>query len=79
MVRRLAGAARRGGLIHRPRRQACPLVLVHWSGRGKTSGVELDQMRTKGASLFHVRDGNVTRLVLYLDSELALDALDLRE
>jgi hypothetical protein len=41
-------------------------VLVHWSGRGKTSGVELDQMRTKGASLFHVRDGNVTRLVLYL-------------
>jgi ketosteroid isomerase-like protein len=55
------------------------LVLVHWSGRGKTSGVELDQMRTKGASLFHLRDGKVTRLVPYLDSELALDALDLRE
>jgi ketosteroid isomerase-like protein len=55
------------------------LVLVHWNGRGKTSGVELGRMRTKGASLFHVRDGKVTRLVLYLDSELALDALGLRE
>ena len=53
------------------------LVLAHWSGRGKTSGVELDQMRTKGASLFHVRNGKVTRLVLHLDSELALDALGL--
>ena len=55
------------------------LVLVHWSGRGKTSGLELGPMRTKGASLFHVRDGKVTRLVLYLDRELGLEELGLRE
>src|SRR3989442_2656253 len=30
------------------------LVLAHRSGRGKTSGVELGQMRAKGANLFHV-------------------------
>jgi ketosteroid isomerase-like protein len=36
-------------------------------------------MRTKGASLFHVRDGKVTRLVLYLDMERGLEALGLRE
>src|SRR5438132_5837918 len=27
----------------------CVLVLGHFSGRGKTSGLELGQMRTKGA------------------------------
>jgi ketosteroid isomerase-like protein len=39
------------------------LVLVHATGRGKKSGVELGQIGTKGASLFHVRDGKVTKLV----------------
>jgi ketosteroid isomerase-like protein len=38
------------------------LVLVHRSGRGKTSGLEIGEMRGKGANLFHVRDGKVTRL-----------------
>jgi ketosteroid isomerase-like protein len=47
------------------------LVLAHWSGRGKTSGLELGQMRTKSASLFHVRGGKVTKLVLYVDAERA--------
>src|SRR5437870_6351158 len=28
------------------------LVLVRWSGRGKTSGVELGQISAKGAGLF---------------------------
>jgi ketosteroid isomerase-like protein len=40
------------------------LVLSHFGGRGKTSGLELGT-RMKGAELFHVRDGKVTRLVLY--------------
>ena len=35
------------------------LVLLHIVGRGKTSGVELGQMRTKAANLFHIRGGKV--------------------
>ena len=53
------------------------LVRGQLSGRGKTSGLELGQLRAKGASLFHVRDGKVTRLVLYLDGERALTDLGL--
>jgi ketosteroid isomerase-like protein len=34
---------------------------------------------TTGASLFHVRDGKLTRLVLYTDRDHALEALGLRE
>ena len=53
------------------------LVLVHNSGRGKTSGLELGQMQSKGANLFHIRDGKVTRLILYWDRERALVDLGL--
>jgi ketosteroid isomerase-like protein len=53
------------------------LVLFHRTGRGKSSGLELGQMRTKGANLFHVRDCKVTRLVLYFDLQHALDELGL--
>jgi hypothetical protein len=37
------------------------LVLVHQHGRGKTSGLEIGQMSAKGASLFHIRNGKVTK------------------
>jgi hypothetical protein len=47
------------------------LVLTRFTGRGRTSGVELGQMRSEGAGLFHVRDGKVTRLLLYVDLETA--------
>jgi ketosteroid isomerase-like protein len=47
-------------------------VLVHYSGRGKTSGLDVTQMRTEAAGVFHVRDGKVTRLVFYFDRERAL-------
>ena len=53
------------------------LVLVHLSGRGKTSGLDLGQMPTKGAHLFHLRGGQVTRFVHYLDRERALADLGL--
>jgi hypothetical protein len=36
------------------------------------SGLELDRTRTKGASLFHIRDSKVARLVIYWNGEQAL-------
>jgi ketosteroid isomerase-like protein len=51
------------------------LVLLRYSGRGNPGGMEV--MPTEAASLFHVRDGKVTRLVLYLDRERALADLGL--
>lgn len=53
------------------------LVLVRWSGRGKTSGLELEQMRAKGAGLFHISGGKVTRQVVYFDRERAFADLGL--
>ena len=48
------------------------LVLDHASaGRGKTSGLDVAQMGQKGAHLFHIHGGRVTRLVIYLDREHA--------
>jgi ketosteroid isomerase-like protein len=53
------------------------LVLYHLSGRGKASGVEVGQIRAKGAHLLHVRGGKVTRSVIYFDRERALADLGL--
>ena len=55
------------------------LVHVHWSGRGKTSGLELGQIRANGVHLFHVRGGKVTRFVFYWNRERALADLGLSE
>jgi ketosteroid isomerase-like protein len=53
------------------------LVLVHFGGRGKTSGLEVGQMWTKGASVFHIHDGKVTQLVAYTHYERAFADLSL--
>jgi ketosteroid isomerase-like protein len=53
------------------------LAFVRYSGRGKKSGLDVGQMRAKGANLFHVRNGKVTKLVNYLDREDALADLGL--
>jgi ketosteroid isomerase-like protein len=51
------------------------LVLVRNSGRGKTSGLELEEQSV--ANLFHLRHGRVTRVVVYLDREQAYADLGL--
>jgi ketosteroid isomerase-like protein len=48
------------------------LVLDHFSGRGKVSGLEIGRTRTEGAVLFHLRGGKVTKAVVYWDRERAL-------
>jgi hypothetical protein len=53
------------------------LVFYHARGRGKASGLDLEQMRTKGANLFHVRGDKVTRLVVYNDAAHAVADLGL--
>jgi ketosteroid isomerase-like protein len=55
------------------------LVLSRWSGRGKTSGLELGQTQPAGANVFHIRDGSVRKLVLYWSAEHALADLGLEE
>jgi ketosteroid isomerase-like protein len=53
------------------------LVLNHLSGRGKTSGIDLAQIRSTGAGLFQIRDGKVTKLHIYWDRDRALADLGL--
>jgi ketosteroid isomerase-like protein len=53
------------------------LVLLHHRGRGKTSGLDLEQMQANNAALFRIRDGKVTRVVIYFEREYALADLGL--
>ena len=55
------------------------LVLIHVVGRGKTSGADLGRTLTKSANVFQIRDGQVTKLIVYFDRVRALADLDLEE
>ena len=48
------------------------LVLTRSSAHGKAGGLVVGQMRAKGAALYHVSGGKVTRLVYYWDRDRAL-------
>jgi ketosteroid isomerase-like protein len=49
-------------------------VLIHVTGRGKTSGVAMERL---SANLLTLRSGKVTRLAVYWDAENALADLGL--
>jgi ketosteroid isomerase-like protein len=56
------------------------LVLVRFSGRGKTSGLKLEQLEqlgARGAAVCYVRGSKVTRFVAYIDHKRALADLGL--
>jgi ketosteroid isomerase-like protein len=55
------------------------LVLLHYGGRGKTSGLELDTLSTFGADLVQISDGKVVRIVKYYDLDRAFADLGLTE
>ena len=59
------------------------LALEYRSARAKISGLRIGQSagesHSKGASLFHVRDGKVKRFVTYFDRDRALADLGLTE
>jgi ketosteroid isomerase-like protein len=53
------------------------LVLHEWSGRGRTSALSVDRMKAKSATLFHIREGKVTKLIAAWDRDRALAELGL--
>ena len=55
------------------------LALHRFSGRGKTSSVEVGPTGASGACLFHVANGKVTKLLLYSNRARALADLGLEE
>jgi ketosteroid isomerase-like protein len=55
------------------------LVLTRYSASGKTSGASITEMWTESATVLHVREGKVTRLVGYNTRPNALADLGLEE
>ena len=54
-------------------------ALTSRHGRGRASGMELDQMSREGADLFELTNDRVTRFVVYWDASQAFADLGLEE
>ena len=72
---RLHNMRPRPGSTHRVKRLGCG----ESSGHGKTSGLDLGRMQTENATVFHVNEGKVMRLVVYWDGDRALADLGVEE
>jgi hypothetical protein len=55
------------------------LVLSRFIGRGKSSGIEIGQIRATGASVFELQEAKVTRHAFYFDRYRALADLGLKQ
>jgi len=55
------------------------LVVLHASGRGKSSGVEIAPGSVKGANIFHLGEGRVKLLMIFFDLRRALADLGIEE
>jgi len=55
------------------------VVLLHYSGSGTTSGLDLTEVGSAHANVFHIRDGRVTKYIVYWEHERALADLGLEE
>lgn len=53
------------------------LVLLRAGGRGRRSGMQVEQISSKAANILHIHDGKVTRLIAYWHREHALADLGL--
>jgi ketosteroid isomerase-like protein len=53
------------------------LVFVQHGGRGRASGLEIEDLKREGANVFDLRDGKVMRLAVYWDRDRALADLGL--
>jgi hypothetical protein len=52
-------------------------LFVHLGGRAKASGLELEAVQPNGAGTFDIREGKVTKIVLWWDRDRALAELGL--
>jgi ketosteroid isomerase-like protein len=55
------------------------VVLLHYSGSGTTSGLDLTEVGSAHANIFHIWDGKVTKYVVYWEYERAFADLGLKE
>jgi len=55
------------------------VVLLHYSGSGTTSGLDLSEVGSAHANIFHIRAGKVTRYVVYWEYGRAFADLGMSE